>query len=1219
MSTPAPSPPDRKYAVFISYRHADNKEQGRQWATWLHHTLETYEVPPDLVGRTNLRGEPVPDSLYPVFRDEEELPADADLSANIQRALRHSALLVVLCSPRAVESRFVADEIRFFKELGKAGHILALMIDGEPNASDDPGKARAGIRPEHECLPEPLRYGVPRADGSIDWTQRTEPIAADVRPENQPVQGWTTAAAYREELTRQGLAKREIERLSVAYEEQLQLATMKIIAGAIGLPLGEVTQRDKAMQLARTNQRAKMLRRWLIAVGALTMLVIFGGLAAWHQKQKADLNAILAHENEVAAKKQEQAVRSQLAEAARTDWINGKRLLDEGRQCDAFAYFARSCKYDSNSLLALETSTYALNNWTFPVSLATLDGDVAQFNPDGSVVVTIVDDNTMALWDAISGDRERPPSIAFEGQGTSVNDAHFSPDGSWIVTTSAKDNDLTARVWEAKNGELVATLQGHEGHVLGAHFCADGSRIVTTALDTTARIWEVPSGRLLTTLPGHSLNYFTDAQFSPDGSCIVTSDGGETAWIWATQTGSLVATLKGHTDQIWNANFSPDGSRILTASHDKTARIWDAKSGNLLATLQHDGDVVRAQFSPDGTIVATASRDKTARIWNALNGKLHFILQGHDGDVVSAQFCPDGRFIVTASQDKTARVWDTKTGNLLAILQGHEGNLLGAEFSPDGSRIITRFLNASYQNEARLWEMPTPKLPNLLRGHQQIVEDARFSPNGSRIVTASMDTTARVWDARSGKMLSIFPGNKDDYHVGDSFLIRAQFSPDGSRVVAVNDMVQRIWDTQNNRLLATLADQHPGKSRMELQGKQHPADHATCSRDGGRILAVSEDKNAEVWDVPSGKLLSTLQGYEDDAEEEAQFSSDGWHILKVLERKGVRIWDVKSGKLTITIQENKGRVKSAMFSPDGMRILTISEKNEARVWDIRNGTQMSTLLGYEGRAEGSAHFSPDGMRILIGSRVWDIQSGKQIMTLQCRGTSVWSAQFSSDGRQIVTGPGNLLGADTDETARVWEAQSGKLLATLRGHRGQVATAAFSPDGTRIVTASGDQTACVWVAPSSVPRVPVYWPIFLEMLSRRHLDEDGELTELPESQVQNLTALLTKALEADHSHLGGIARWFLANPEDRPICPGASQRALDVANSLITPDASEGDLLRAYDLSPSHPLIQIALARYEKDEARAAFLRRFGWERIRKLPPDEQAKMRQRAGELMKRR
>ena len=35
----------RHYAVFLSYRHADNKEQGRQWATWLHQSLEGYEIP----------------------------------------------------------------------------------------------------------------------------------------------------------------------------------------------------------------------------------------------------------------------------------------------------------------------------------------------------------------------------------------------------------------------------------------------------------------------------------------------------------------------------------------------------------------------------------------------------------------------------------------------------------------------------------------------------------------------------------------------------------------------------------------------------------------------------------------------------------------------------------------------------------------------------------------------------------------------------------------------------------------------------------------------------------------------------------------------------------------------------------------------------------------------------------------------------------------------
>ena len=98
---------DRRYAVFLSYRHADNKEQGRQWATWLHQVLEGYEIPADLIGTKNNKGDTIPPSLYPVFRDEEELPADADLTRNIQQALERSGLLVAICSPRAAESRFV--------------------------------------------------------------------------------------------------------------------------------------------------------------------------------------------------------------------------------------------------------------------------------------------------------------------------------------------------------------------------------------------------------------------------------------------------------------------------------------------------------------------------------------------------------------------------------------------------------------------------------------------------------------------------------------------------------------------------------------------------------------------------------------------------------------------------------------------------------------------------------------------------------------------------------------------------------------------------------------------------------------------------------------------------------------------------------------------------------------------------------------------------------
>ncbi|MDM7859809.1 hypothetical protein QTP81_04245 [Alteromonas sp. ASW11-36] len=46
----------KKYHAFISYRHADNVDSGRQWATWLHQAIETYQVPEELVGQVNSRG-----------------------------------------------------------------------------------------------------------------------------------------------------------------------------------------------------------------------------------------------------------------------------------------------------------------------------------------------------------------------------------------------------------------------------------------------------------------------------------------------------------------------------------------------------------------------------------------------------------------------------------------------------------------------------------------------------------------------------------------------------------------------------------------------------------------------------------------------------------------------------------------------------------------------------------------------------------------------------------------------------------------------------------------------------------------------------------------------------------------------------------------------------------------------------------------------------------
>ena len=170
-----PPRPDRYWAL-ISYSTRDIAVA----ATKLHKSLEGYRIPRDLQGRV-ARGVTVPQRLFPIFKDREELPLSSDLGSTIQDALQVSRFLIVLCSKSSAQSRWVGEEIRHFKALGREERILAVILDGEPNASDNPDAVL------DECFPEELRYRV-NSDGQLT-RERTEPIAGDLRPGKD---GWTS-------------------------------------------------------------------------------------------------------------------------------------------------------------------------------------------------------------------------------------------------------------------------------------------------------------------------------------------------------------------------------------------------------------------------------------------------------------------------------------------------------------------------------------------------------------------------------------------------------------------------------------------------------------------------------------------------------------------------------------------------------------------------------------------------------------------------------------------------------------------------------------------------------------------------------------------------------------------------------------------------------------------------------------------------------------------
>ena len=210
------------YWAFLSYSHQDSDS-----AEWLHQAIEEFRVPPALVGKLTEAG-PVPRRLTPIFRDRHELAAAGDLSDEISGALSGSRFLIVLCSPAAVASRWTNKEIHAFKRLHGDRNVLAAIVDGEPWASDIPG------REAEECFPEALRI---RYDGRGRPTdKRAEPMAADLRNSG----------------------------------DGRRLGLLKVIAGMLGLGLDDLVQRE-------THRRQRRLA--LLSAGSVVGMLVSVGLA----------------------------------------------------------------------------------------------------------------------------------------------------------------------------------------------------------------------------------------------------------------------------------------------------------------------------------------------------------------------------------------------------------------------------------------------------------------------------------------------------------------------------------------------------------------------------------------------------------------------------------------------------------------------------------------------------------------------------------------------------------------------------------------------------------------------------------------------------------------------------------------------------------------------------------------------------------------------------
>lgn len=126
---------NKKYFAFISYKREDSR-----WAEWLQKKIEHYRFPSNLNGRTDL-----PKEIRPTFRDVTDLNPGV-LAEEINKALKDSIWLIVVCSPRSAQSKWVCKEAQTFIDLGRADHIIPFIIEGTPFSEEQ----------NAECYPEAL-------------------------------------------------------------------------------------------------------------------------------------------------------------------------------------------------------------------------------------------------------------------------------------------------------------------------------------------------------------------------------------------------------------------------------------------------------------------------------------------------------------------------------------------------------------------------------------------------------------------------------------------------------------------------------------------------------------------------------------------------------------------------------------------------------------------------------------------------------------------------------------------------------------------------------------------------------------------------------------------------------------------------------------------------------------------------------------------------------
>ncbi|UFW69196.1 hypothetical protein [Bradyrhizobium sp. WU425] len=654
----------------------------------------------------------------------------------------------------------------------------------------------------------------------------------------------------------------------------------------------------------------------------------------------------------------------------------------------------------------------------------------------------VVREAIVALENALRSNRERQ----ILKHAKPVIRAAFGPDSQSVVTVTSDELSL----WDVPSGKIIAKLNGHtliDENSIAFIFLPDHKLLSYTG-DETLRIWDLRSGKLLQTI-------WVGKNFHPnvvhDHTLVGTRDDSFVER-WNLKTGEKTDSF-----ELLYPVVSPDGTRVAGRESDESVSIIELDSQRAIV-LREERSYSSSEmfFSADGNYLVTGGE-----VWNVATGAKFSPAFNYEGVRTSVALSPENSRIIISTNRGFAYLWDTRNRRQIAVFRGTE-TLTGqhqVSFSPVGERLVTLFASDRF---ATIWDRETGERIATLAGHEKAINGVGFSSDGRLVLTFSDDGTARIWSVDQDDLVSV-PLNELilDFDFDDAGGAYAISSEKGKAVVWRNGIKQFVLSEGPTKLtgalinptqerIVTVSSSEPPQlwntlpSPLTVLGRTSPK--AFFSYTGRYVITYGNENGISVWSAQNGGLVSHIPGNASrlaiDLQDEKLFA--------IFEEVGkATIWSLRSGeKISELADIADSRV--ARFSTSGTQILTTSEDQRALISrDVRDGGIAFELVRHDDIIY-DANFSRDDTRIVSASRdgsarIWDVKTRRQIGRAMFHREPVRVAQFSQDGRFVLT----VSGA----RAYIWNAENNELLSDLEEHRFATGTAIFNRKADRVISVS----------------------------------------------------------------------------------------------------------------------------------------------------------------------